>query len=51
MQFVAIGPSTEKAMIDANLPPCKVATKPNPEAVYEAIKCILWKSIYRKIFC
>lgn len=39
--FVAIGSSTEKALLDVNVRSCKVAEKPNPEAVLSAVKDLL----------
>lgn len=40
IKFVAIGPTTEKAMIDKNINVAHVSKKPTPEALTEAIKSI-----------
>ncbi|XP_015911680.1 uroporphyrinogen-III synthase isoform X3 [Parasteatoda tepidariorum] len=39
-QIIAIGPSTEKALIEASLTPYKIAVKPTPNAVYEIIESL-----------
>ncbi|XP_042908141.1 uroporphyrinogen-III synthase isoform X2 [Parasteatoda tepidariorum] len=39
-KIIAIGPSTEKALIEASLTPYKIAVKPTPNAVYEIIESL-----------
>ncbi|KAF8790428.1 uroporphyrinogen-III synthase-like [Argiope bruennichi] len=40
-QCIAIGPTTEQAIKKANMNLCKVAKKPNPDSVLEAVKSLL----------
>ncbi|XP_054719913.1 uroporphyrinogen-III synthase-like isoform X1 [Uloborus diversus] len=40
-KFVAIGPSTEKALCDVGMIPCEVAKKPNAIAICEAVKNVM----------
>ncbi|GIY86495.1 hydroxymethylbilane hydrolyase [Caerostris extrusa] len=40
-QCIAVGPTTEQAILEANLNLCKVSREPNPDCILEAVKSLM----------